>query len=198
MSKKILMICGYRTTGKDSLFEKFIGKNDHKWFVYKKHSVPVLSKIITQKEKITRYAFADELKKEVGIITQDKDTIKYNNLSARDIYINYAKEKRSQDINYFCRKVYLKMIEDIDTNIFVITDFRYYNEHEYICGRYNKCFTIRVFRQDVVIPPEDVESEHQLDNFLTDYLLTTIPLEDCKLYINKNILLNTYTLSEEI
>lgn len=58
MGKKVLMICGYRTTGKDSLFKKFIGENDYKWFVYKKRNVPNLSKIITQKEKITRCAFA--------------------------------------------------------------------------------------------------------------------------------------------
>jgi hypothetical protein len=185
MEKKVILICGYKTTGKDSLFQKLIGNNTYNWFVYKRNEVPNLSELIKDK-KLSRYGFADELKKEVGIFSENKEEV-------RHLYIQYANERRSEDINYFCRKVYIKMLDDSDNDIFIITDFRFYNELYYMCARFSKCYTIRIFRKEVEIPDINIESEHQLDDLLTDYLLINDDISN-----KTDLWKNNYIYSEQI
>jgi len=163
----IILICGYRRTGKDTLYEILKGNNSFVWRVYSKNVLNIYPKAIQK-------SFALELKRYVSkkysipeyIPDNEKDLKIYDGKSARDLYIFEGERKRSKNINYWCDR--LNLDDDKD---YVITDLRYRNEVNYFKNKEH--VTIRVFRSDVEIPDKDIDSEHDLDGFKTDYLLVT-------------------------
>lgn len=196
MANNIVLICGYKKTGKDFLFNFLTGKLSDKNIqlaVYTTNYDEMSyydMKIIQSFKTYLRQAFADELKKEVelefplckkDIPDSDKEkTIPEYEKSARTIWIEKAKIRRKEDIDYWCKK--------IDHNIdSIITDFRYHTEFKYCFENFNKINTIRYFRKEVEIPPfaKDIkdDSEHNLDNFTTDFLI--VPFEDKEEHFRK-------------
>lgn len=168
------MICGYRKTGKDTLVKMFNDQEEFKWLIY--HS-PLIDDL--KIDKVKRIGLADALRKEVNTIYNISDGINYdtfketkmeNGKTYRDILIEHGTFRRSQDINYWVRQV-INLIYETDGNI-MITDWRFVNELNYLVKWFD-IITIRLFRSEVPIPSYEVESEHNLDNVLTNYLLVT-------------------------
>ena len=198
---EILMVCGYRGTGKDTLCEQFNSIKPFNWKVLGKRDIQHALRIQPAK----RIAYADVLKKTVHkmlginedinteplkemLLLQIEKIIGYElskqydkNKSLRDYYIQYAKEKRQEDENYWCSRIELKELK----GTIMVTDWRYKNEYEYVRTHwiYNTMTTIRVFRKDVSIPQH--ESEHELDGVQTDYVL--IPEKEYEKEYNKLI-----------
>lgn len=174
-----LFVCGYRRTGKDTFTSKIVNPdiNDVSlWKIYRNPTSISFKNLIDDTIKYKRIAFADKLKDEVsihyGIDRNIPDALKdtkyliYNNdlVSPRDLYIEWAKFRRINNNYYWIEQVY----NNISNNdIYVVSDFRYPIEFEFFSS---KCDvkTLRVFRSEVVV--SDAPSEHQLDNFTTDYI----------------------------
>ena len=174
----IRLVCGYRQTGKDYLFRSFGNPKLFNWQVY---ANPLNLKPWSI-ERVKKVAFARNLIMEVNmkyyyplnkIIHQNlnyeqlKNTIIINDKTYRDLLIEHAKYRRDQNIDYWVSSAYnWKMNENL-----MVTDWRYINELTYLKKLNKNITTIRVFRSKVPIPQQNIESEHQLDNILTDFLL---------------------------
>lgn len=183
----IYLVCGYRRTGKDTLYDILSGAQISglfKWRVYKNASNQYNLRSISSKYE--RTAFANALKEEVSevyniplvISDADKDIKQFVHyktgevVSARDIYIEWGTIRREQDINYWCKKAlnpYLHPRENPTTS--VTTDWRFPNELQYAQSMFEDVVTIRVYRSDIPEPDLDIASEHSLDDYVTDYLL---------------------------
>lgn len=184
MTSFITLVCGYRRTGKDKLYN--ILTNDlearFKWRIYKSPtcSSPEFNKF----QKYKRIGFADTLKHEAhteyGIpehINDDEKDIKqfehyksHNIVSARDIYIELGALRRLEDKEYWCRTALTQVPNDINTNC-IITDWRYKNEIQYAAEIFPHITTVRVYRSEVPEPHISIQSEHELDDYKTDFLL---------------------------
>ena len=204
------MICGYRRTGKDTLYNQLnnVGDISFNWHVYyrpdsemaeifgKGPHPAIINEILAPG---SRFAFADRLKQDVqgqlreaGIIFDyeaEKDTREFSfqgNLTTyRQMCIDHGAKMRELDKDYWCRIV----TDQIGTDNAIITDFRFPNEHTFVANyaATNKLplVTIRVFRKEVPIPTLSEPSEHSLDTFQTDLLLVRDEKdfeEACKLF----------------
>lgn len=182
----ITLICGYRTHGKDFFFKKLDNKVNNKFICLYQDEKKLnhFKKLKNHK----RIAFADCLKQDlekIDKIEENKDKKVYrkniNNdyiidinpeFSGRDIYIDYAKSMKEKDINYWVKRA----IFNLDINCSnIITDWRFQHEYDYMIENSKNILTIRIFNFEKVIPCKNVESEHDLDNFSTDFLI--IPFE---------------------
>lgn len=175
---EIILICGYRRTGKDTLCSTLINSyNEFKWRIYK-HPTN-LSKTFNS-STYRRTAFADALKIEVNeeyniplnIADSDKDTKQFVHhktgaiISARDAYIELGTLRKEHDKDYWCKKAFTD-----DNTTFVVTDWRFYHELNYVNENFKDIITTRVYRSSVIEPPMNIESEHALDDYRTDFLL---------------------------
>lgn len=156
------MICGFRRSGKDYLAEE-LKQRKCSWLIYHNPNYKIK---FPSNDNYHTIALAKALKDKVHSkycisIDIDKELV-------RDKYIEYATKKRNKDCDYWCKKLLLPN----DKNI-IITDFRYKNEKEYFLNKDHNIVTIRVFRSEVTEPDINIESEHDLDDELTDFLLVT-------------------------
>lgn len=90
----------------------------------------------------------------------------------RDLYIEFGTQMRNININYWAKLAHYSIALS-PTEIVDVTDFRFPNEYEYILSKHNRTVTTRIFRSEVRIPNSNVESEHALDNFTTNFLLVS-------------------------
>ncbi len=177
-------MCGFRKSGKDHfgsllctpktsnstpLYWKLYGKN-------KDFKIPMGPN--------HRIAFADKLKEEVSEIynipliipDQQKDEKIFERdgeyFSSRDFYIEWGEYRRSQDPDYWIKKCVEDPILNSDCTTWVITDWRYHNEANYV-SLMHPITTIRVYRSCVPEPPLLSHEEHQLDCTFTDFLAVT-------------------------
>lgn len=196
----MLLVCGYKRTGKDTLFDILNNKNTtDKWLVYSKdHSnfcFPNIKKHTIALE-IKRYAHDylgiedknyDDIKDSVAVsnipkvkdrklhfITQeeiDSYLPKNPNSVLRDWYIAFGScyiQNRSK--YYWCEQVKFEGDNQVG-----ISDFRYAFEYFYFSQKYD-VLTVRLYRSNVPEPAANIITEHDLDNFETDYLL--VPDQD--------------------
>lgn len=180
----VIAIIGYTGVGKDTYFNNIKNDITTDWILHKSRNYdsPQNDEIMLNlaKNKINRIAFADILKDEVidkyGLNldnTKNKDLKQYtvNNdlLSFRDLCIKHALLNKKQDPEYYAKKIIIK--EDY---INIITDLRFLVELNYlkrlIITKNINLITLRLYRDNMVIPDINIESEHELDNIETDYL----------------------------
>lgn len=164
----VLMLSGYKRSGKDSFYQTLTGKNNYRWKITKKfESLPDIHDISSP---TLRRAFADIIKKELNINEDTKDMYDETiGMTPRDQCILYAREKKSNNQDYFCQRLLVDMLED--DKLYIITDFRYPNEYTFMKQRFKYVYTMRISRDGVPVPDLSIESEHQLDNFEFDYLV---------------------------
>lgn len=186
---RVVLLCGYRRTGKDTFCQILQGNCDrhYTWHAYAKPDASV--KDLRSPGMVFQHkSFAQQLKfetaKEYGIpevvSDDDKDVKQYLDpetndiVSARDLYIKHGALRRSQDRDYWCSRVFESIT---DANVqdqslsYVITDWRFPNEHTYTVPKFSDVMTVRLWNSDVPEPPADIESEHALDAHATDLLL---------------------------
>ena len=189
MPKTFYLICGYRGSGKDTLFKWLMGDET---YTFKGISYnPNIPLDLPMTKNISRFAFADSLKKEVLLslnlprfnseaykdtpLEQIFNLLKVSlspdinkEMTLRDVYILYAAQKKKENIDYWCEKVHENIIfEDENSECYIITDWRYIHEREYFL-KLGKVVTIRIYRKDVNVP--NAESERNLDDFKTDWV----------------------------
>ena len=177
------IICGYRLTGKDTLYNQLncFGDVPFNWLIYYK-DIDKLKKLMGVGPRL---AFADRLKqdvqgqlKEAGIVfnyeaEKDTRTFLYRGqpITYRQMCIDHGLAMRNKDKDYWCRIV----TEQVNSSNAIITDFRFPNEYTFVQQYANDnklpLLSIRVFRKEVPIPPVNEPSEHSLDSFQTDLLL---------------------------
>ena len=173
----ILILIGYKGTGKDTLF-KILNKEIkeyHPWLIFNKDN----DKFTYINLNFTRLAFADSLKDEVKSLyniecseeNKDIKNININNelVSFRSLCINYGKNTLDKQkwVKIVCSKI------NNNTN-YIITDLRFKHEIEYLKMFFDKnnieYKTIRLFNSDINIPDKNIISEHELDDYKTNFL----------------------------
>jgi len=177
-STNVILLTGYAGTGKDTFFKTLTGKEKgYEFLVYAKDfSYDFRRYTFRKKGQFNRIGLADILKEEVEKIYniphdyQDKNSPVFEyegeKVSARDMWIIHGKDRRDEDIDYWCKKATI----DPDC-VNIVTDWRFFNELKYWI---NLCpITARIFRSEVPEPPLEKESEHQLDDVRTDILIVT-------------------------
>jgi hypothetical protein len=184
---KVSLICGYQKTGKDALFKLLNSEQNmedldfyhFKWRVYI-NSLNNSKPLNCLCGNVVRRSFADELKKEILEIYQipivpdnEKDIKQFKHyitgeiISLRDACIEWGAFRRTQNINYWAEKALSNLLND---NVYIVTDWRFLNEKQYAITNFD-VETIRIYRSNVPIPNINIDSEHQLDTQLTDFLL---------------------------
>jgi len=164
--RKMLLVCGYKRTGKDALFNVLIEqKESYGMSLYRNPLVKSFCK--DEYKNATRVAFADKLKQEVlqeyGVkITDENKDIDIGGYTGRQLCIMHSAKKRSNNDDYYCN------IDLLSDNV-IVTDWRSENEYNYWANR-KELKTLRIVRSTAEIPTE--ETEHYLDKLNTDYILT--------------------------
>jgi hypothetical protein len=167
----IVLICGSRGTGKDTLCQRLITGNvvyPMLWYRKEKEKKP-----IPQIEKGVRVAFAYSLKKQLWASLglpqgfDDKDAIMKDGRTFRAHCVELGLGMREKDPTYWCRTA-LACVENGTTTI--VTDWRFKNEYEYATS-IGKVQSIRVFRREIPVPPQTAVEEHALDGDSTDWLV---------------------------
>lgn len=170
------MICGYSRTGKDTFYNKLNQESTNLfyWKIYKKPDTsPLINWLNTSCFSYKRIAFADSLKKDIkeiyGIeVTEYNKDIIINELgiTPRDLCIKHSNQMKEKDINFWCKLA----IDNLNNDCYAITDFRYEHEYEYVKSKFDDVKTVRLYRSNVIEADLNVDSEHSLDSFQTDYV----------------------------
>ncbi len=190
------LISGYKGSGKDSFYD-YLTTNDN-YRLYKFKNINFLNDEQLNSgsfylKKHYRIGLADQVKnlvhKELGVKFKDQataelakenllffDKISNSYRSLRSYYIEKGMIMRGIDPDYWCRYAYENIIKKIpidesseETHIF-ITDWRFENEKVFF-ENYGKVITYRVFRSCSDNEDYTQESEHSLDDVMTDYLI---------------------------
>ncbi len=190
-TRRILMLTGWRGTGKDTYAAQLAGSGtDYRWLCYCKDDIAYeITKSDTWKffacaaelkrEVIAHYQLAlqfPEIKTEAGLLLylesrkNDSDLLLVNGqrISYRKLLIDHGAMRRAQSISYWIEK-----INCCESNDIIVTDWRFPNELYWIDGHMTQCQvrTVRLYRSAVPIPPWEEPSEHSLDSMYTDVLL---------------------------
>ena len=176
MDEQAIMVCGYRGTGKDYLAAQL--SNDpipFNWKVYGHDDAEFIDIGVPR----VRVSFADELKRQVmeaegiepGTYSEElKSTVIRDGLTFRDILIDVATKKRAEVPTYWAEYAIKRFLESHGEGTpFIVTDWRFPNELEYLRSIQISPITIRVYCPTV--PRVDTESETALDDVLTDFVL---------------------------
>lgn len=142
------------------------------------------------KKSLIRIAMADMVKEEINeyfkisFKTKECAELAKDNLnfydeesktyrSLRSYYIEHAMKMRAINPDHWCNRAYMKMLLDETSDFdvdYVITDWRFKNEKTFF-DKNGKVFTYRIFRKETDDENFFDESEHSLDNELTDFLV---------------------------
>jgi hypothetical protein len=190
-SGQIFLFCGYRGWGKNTA-ANHLQKIDSsfKYDVYARDPAHTLRLKTSDPIELS---FARVLKEEVGALLNltwtQVDAQKERPLTpeeialvegilnpgpfagVRDLLIASAAKHRADDPEFYVRHLIQNYCEDASKE-YIITDWRYQNEIEFIQSLGRPVTTIRVLRSGVEVPPVSVASEHDLDMFPTDFILT--------------------------
>lgn len=178
-------ICGYKGHGKDTLVDTLQNGGFYKYdiFIHTGFSPQGILSPEDNIKKAQRIAFADALKNEIKekynldkipfyIAEKEIKNIVVNDesVSFRDLCIKIALERRKEDPDYWVKKA-IESRHSITTGDVVFTDWRFMNELSYFTSNNEKCITIRFFRDNAPIPSDNILSEHELDDFETNYII---------------------------
>jgi len=186
------LLAGYRGSGKDSFYYYLRNENDYNFCILKNDEF-IYPKFLNKENPImVRIGLADEVK---TLVHQDLN-IKIENLDLlnlaknhlyfydkvandyiplRNFYIQKGMAMRDIDPDFWCKKAMENLSKDFVSsneiiNVF-ITDYRFINEKTYF-EKFGKVITYRVFTSEVNgLNTTGIESEHSLDNTITDYLV---------------------------
>lgn len=179
MVRRLVVLIGYRRTGKDTIADTLINGGDVRE-LYPKYltTLPKLNRPI-------KIALADKLKEDVRDmlgypITEENKDKKLevfpsgfnltDDSTNRDVLIQHGMNMRKIDENYWINIV-LDKINKYDGDV-IVTDCRFKNEVDIFKALKDMdVVTVRLFRNSVTIPPYNLPSEHELDKYHADHLL---------------------------
>lgn len=148
------------TTEKYSAMKKFLGVSK----IYR--FAEPLKGLLT-----TFMGLSDECVKEYDSIKDTLNKIPPYNGTIRDYFIGIAATTRLIDPDFFAKRTVMEILKNQEDGV-TITDWRFPNEYKVLSDEFGEenIITIRVHR-DYDIPPNDVESEHSLDDIQPDFFL---------------------------
>ncbi len=162
----IVLMAGYRRTGKDTIYTHIHSGKVYTWTVYHRpgaqmdypHIFLKMPKVEMSKAVIAEYETMTG-----NIITDENKEVYRNDL------IQLAENRKLTDPSYWIRKA-LESVEYTNEKyrMCYISGFRFPIEYEYSKSVAKLVITGRVYRKEVPIP--DNPEEHALDNFATDFL----------------------------
>lgn len=171
----VVLICGYKRSGKDTLYQRFPDWDYVSLYTRDGGPLPWLRDF---EPKPPRMGFADALQKQTLELLklpaaydfELKDTTIVHGRSVREHMKDIAREHRGR-----CDTYYADIVRDAvgkaAAPLVIATDWRYKTERAQL-EKAGYCVpTVRVFRKDVPIPPASDSSEHQLDTETTDVLV---------------------------
>jgi hypothetical protein len=188
------LLAGYRGSGKDSFYYYLQKSSPWNFTILKSNTL--LEKVFFYNDTTSlRIGLADEVKtlvhEELGIKIdnlqlldlaknhlQFYDKISGDYVPLRSFYIKTGMRMRAIDPDFWCKKGLEQLIKKYPDgltseeiiNVF-ITDYRFPNEKAYF-KNFGKVITYRVFNPYLNgLNTIDIESEHSLDNEVTDYLV---------------------------
>lgn len=187
-----IFICGAAGTGKDTFYKDLYeystcnGENKRIEHIEKRWNIPEnFYDVLKQQVNYRRVAFADILKNIVYDKYQLHNNIDFDCRIEKDRIMKlYDKSFRSLCIEYaeYCKKHYnkpyywaektLEYVYSIANNkdyVWVVTDWRFKDEFNYIKSLNHNIKTIRVYRHNIIV--SDNYTEHDLDGYDVDYLL---------------------------
>ena len=194
MGKVFYLICGYKNSGKNTLYKHLIGDTTFSWRILRYRTLETEHLIDRDKvPNLVRARLSDIIKAYThktfkiplfnheqykGIkLSEVEKIIKFSlpqtlnkDLTLSDYYTLISLQHTAQDINYWCKQLYEHIS---DEPYVIITDFRHKHEYEFF-KNLGTCITIRVFRKEILPPSE--HKQHDLDDFKTD--LVYIPATD--------------------
>lgn len=188
-----LLISGYRQHGKDYFYNSLINGNineEYDIYLNENSYISCLAILNFSKKRYVRIAFADILKEYLaGVFGMDVNELngmksiqisaehrsKYlgelpNKSTYRDAMIHLGLYMRNKGGEDFWVNAAVDSIKIGDTEIPIVTDFRFPSEIKYGELTRRRVITLRVHRNDVEIPPLNDISEHSLDNYPFDLI----------------------------
>jgi hypothetical protein len=192
------MNCGYRRHGKDELGKALVLKDSPFRWVLLGKDLTVLPRAgilpghgASALTDLQLVAFAAQLKRDTLIwlglrvphwedLEPVKDSLRVphpTNITdirlLRDWYIDYGSQMRAIHLDYWCHRGLGDFtVQEEGQGHPVVTDWRFLNEMTFAFRNFSADHiqSVRVFRADAPIPAADIESEHQLDKYETDFL----------------------------
>lgn len=183
----VVLICGYRGSGKNtfaSVLQKEEKSKDFKFTLFDKDELSGYPLVLSKEPfDYKEVSFAYSLKMEVGDLLgmsiseideqkdipfdspREIDGIVFN--TPRDVLIHVAKLKRDKDPDYFAKLLFNMEIDPNPNQIFLITDWRYLNEFNFLKEK-AIIFTVRI--QNDQVKGINCQSENSLDAFHTDFI----------------------------
>jgi thymidylate synthase (FAD) len=169
--RKLVLLIGYRRTGKDTLADALIKGVNIKETLY-----PACITTLPTLYKPMRLGLADQLKKDVSQmigypVTDNNKDKNVNGLTVRDILIQHGTDMRNKDEDYWVNIVLDEIGKNPNRDI-IITDCRFGNEITKFKSLLDRdVITVRLYRSSVPVPDLSINSEHELDNFKADHLI---------------------------
>ena len=194
----IILFNGYKRTGKTTLSNNVTtGSFSHTWLVYKQqfdseyddHGVEKTQKLFASMVGAPTTAFADGIKnvflEQHGLPSDynfdiHKDTTMVDGKLVRQHLIDIGQWGRNIDTAYWMKRAlgqYVSskncQVPDACGSVVICTDLRFKSElkaiEETFCDVPHTI--LRIFRSTVPVPDMHIESEHDLDALVTEYLL---------------------------
>ena len=196
MTVRILMLTGYRQSGKDYLYQRLANDvslflKPKTWTVYKHPEANTTLKF-PKFNNLKDIRFSDAIKAEVKTEYGTKSCKNIKNgrffecldmhfYSARDLHVTWNKLRRKQDPNYWVKVITEKL--HVTNQDYMILDWHFPNEHKYLKARHNNIITARLFNSTASIPPAIIDSEHALNTWNTEYLIVPNSLNESEFHI---------------
>lgn len=158
MTRKIIMLAGPISVGKDETANFFVSKKGYVKFSFGE----ALKEFTSKKYNFdTLLCHTQEGKK--SVVESQRETV-------RNLLIREAAKQRDINENVWIDIVIDRILRETDTDQkIVISDFRYPNEYLEMKKVFDDTTTVKIVRQGVDI--SDLESEHLLDRFVFDEII---------------------------
>jgi hypothetical protein len=185
LQPRIVLICGYKRTGKDTLFAVHRDRIRAHWAIYARApDWPCVVDALFDSPHVHRVAFADALKEHVKCTlvaanvfdpAADKDTTlaAYGGRSLRDLWIDEWRTSTPTQRRAWERDA-LGSTRLTGPQCLVATDFRFHSQLEHARAVCDHVAPLRVFRREVPVPDAAEPTEHDLDTLATSFLLVPI------------------------
>ena len=180
----LTLVAGASKSGKTTLPFLYNSKKPWNYAVYSANINKNLIVSRTHELKIAK-SVRKELDIETNYNEKEYEKIKdeqiCNPYTYRDLLENHSYYQRRRNPFYFIEKCYRKNLCGNETMNIMITDFRFPEEFKFLKGKGFDPVTVRIFRNVKEISTKkfpEYDSEHGLDDFLTDFLL--LPINSCE------------------
>jgi hypothetical protein len=188
------LLAGYRGSGKDSFYHYLQQNSSFNFSILKSVEFEECN-YLEKTNKFLRIGLADEVKtlvhEDLGIKIDNiqladlaknhlyfYDKVSGNYVPLRNFYIKTGMTMRNIDPDFWCKKAMDRIYQNFPNGLnseeiinIYITDYRFPNEKKYF-SQFGKIITYRIFSSYTDgLNTLGIESEHSLDNEITDYLI---------------------------